>query len=70
MLHKVGKKNGGGVSPQIKEKRKLNGGNCGICMYVPGTVKHFLWRVENNLMPTRANLYINNVIDSPCCQVC
>lgn len=40
-------------------------------LHVPNTVKHFLWRACNNLLPTMANLLQRKVVtDSkcPCCE--
>lgn len=32
--------------------------------------KSFLWKVGNNLLPTRKNLTHKNVIDNPICPIC
>lgn len=39
-------------------------------MNVPGVVKTFIWRVCNNALPTRDNLYKKNIILSPLCPIC
>jgi hypothetical protein len=37
---------------------------------VQPTVKHFVWKVCNNLLPTKENLFIKNIVPDPFCPLC
>lgn len=39
-------------------------------MNVPTVVKNFLWRVCNNSLPTRDNLYKKKITIDPLCPIC
>lgn len=37
---------------------------------VPGAVKHFLWRLANNILPTMKNLGQRRVVEDAKCLIC
>ena len=37
---------------------------------VPNKIKHFLWRVCNNALPTKSNLFRRQIIASDTCELC
>lgn len=39
-------------------------------MKVLEVVKMFLWRVGNNILPTRKNLFNKKIVENPCCPIC
>jgi hypothetical protein len=36
----------------------------------PGVVKNFLWKVGNDLLPTKLNLFKKKIVSEPCCPIC
>ena len=39
-------------------------------MQVPNKIKHFVWRVCNNALPTKCNLKRRHIADSDVCELC
>ena len=39
-------------------------------MQVPNKIKHFVWRVCNNALPTKCNLKRKHIADSDVCELC
>lgn len=39
-------------------------------LQVQPAVKHFVWKVCNNLLPTKENLFIKNIVSDPFCPLC
>jgi hypothetical protein len=37
---------------------------------VPGVKKNFLWKVGNNILPTKENLYKKKITQDPLCPIC
>jgi hypothetical protein len=37
---------------------------------VPPVVKHFAWKVCNNILPTKVNLFAKKIVQDPFCQFC
>lgn len=37
---------------------------------VPGVVKHFIWKVSNNILPTKVNLVKKKILEDPLCPIC
>lgn len=39
-------------------------------LVVLGVAKHFLWKVRNDILPTKSNLFSKKIMDHPICPVC
>ena len=39
-------------------------------MQVPNKIKHFVWRVCNNALPTKCNLKRRHIVESDVCELC
>jgi len=37
---------------------------------VPAITKNFLWKICNNLLPTKENLFKKNIVQDPLCPFC
>jgi hypothetical protein len=39
-------------------------------LQLPGALQHFVWKMSNNALPTKENLYRRRIVKDPLCPLC